>query len=128
MVGYVVIKKSQTSGKGNSVPIEEFLEIPLRVMDWDSCTKEGKQRGALVLNPKGTSLCMFDGEDVSAAFVCDEVSGILCESGLNMFEQMAYISKASLRKGGYGPIVKAMVVASSLHKGEFNDRVLWAKQ
>jgi hypothetical protein len=42
--------------------------------------------------------------------------------------QAVYTMKVNERKGGYAPILREMVIAASLHRGEFCDSVLWAKQ
>ena len=47
---------------------------------------------------------------------------------LDMFNEMMYVTKAQQRKGGYNEIVRNMVIAASLMKGNFHDSFLWALQ
>lgn len=119
IVGFAHIKMAATSCKGALNP-NEFLGQTCAVMEF------GEDDCVLVLNPKSTALAMFDKEDVSASFECGYIDGIVTPPGLNMIEQMMYVTKAQTRKGGYNYIVREMVIAASLHKNQFNDAFIWA--
>jgi hypothetical protein len=82
----------------------------------------------LVLNPEGTALASFDKEDVQRSFKCGYSGGIVTPPDLDMLNQMLYVTKAQQRKGGYNNLVRNMVIAASLSKGEFSDSFLWQKQ
>lgn len=85
--------------------------------------------GALVLNPEGTALAMFDKKDIYRKFECSGiVSNIVCPPNVNEFEKMIYVTKCLGRKGGYNELVRNMVIEASLMKGEFTDSFLWALQ
>jgi hypothetical protein len=71
---------------------------------------------------------MFDLKDTSTFFECHEEGGIICPPKMEMVERIFYMSKVMNRKGGHNPIVRSLVIGHSLHKGEFCDSVLWAKQ
>ena len=49
----------------------------------------------------------------------------LQQMGSGIWEE---VSKRMFRKGGYNDIVKKMVIAASLNRGEFNDVFLFQKQ
>ena len=121
IVGFVHIKKDATTCKGAEFPAE-FYGQNCAVMEFgfDDCV--------LVLNPQGTALAMFDKEDVRSSFKCGYSNGVVTPPGLNMMEQMMYVAKAQTRKGGYNNIVREMVIASSLHKNQFNDGFIWQMQ
>lgn len=125
--GYCIIKTDATTGKGTKP--ESFLGKTVRVVEF------GKHDGCvLVVNNEATAMCMFDKEDIARSFntihsfKCGQVGDVVTPPGLNPIEQMMYASKAMARKGGYNHIVRQMVIASSLHRGEFCDSILWAKQ
>lgn len=126
LVGYCVIKKDATTGNG--MEPESFLGKTVRVMEF------ARDGGVLVVNNAATAMCMFDKEDIARSFStihsfkCGQVGDVVTPPGLNALEQMMYAAKAMARKGGYNHIVREMVIASSLHRGEFCDSVLWAKQ
>ena len=84
--------------------------------------------GAMLINMQGTAIGMFDKCDIERQFKCENVGDILCEPGLSNTDKMLYVLKVQTRKGGYASVLKHMVIASSLQKGEFYDYVLWAKQ
>lgn len=121
IVGFAHIKKEAPSCKGAENP-SEFLGQTCAVMEFgvDDCV--------LVLNPKSTALAMIDKEDVVASFKCGYIDGVVTPPDLNMIEQMMYVTKAKMRKGGYNHIVREMVIAASLHKKQFNDGFIWALQ
>jgi hypothetical protein len=121
IVGYVQIKKDAIICKGAENP-KEFIGEVCAVMEfgYDGCV--------MVFNPKFTALAMFDKEDIQSSFKCGYSNGVVTPPGLNMIEQMMYVSRAQTRKGGYNNILKQMVIAASLHKNQFNDGFLWQKQ
>lgn len=121
IVGFVDIKRDATTCKGAEKP-DEFIGKTCPVMEFDS---EG---GALVLNPKGTALAMFDKQDIYRSFKCGYTSGVVTPPDLDMMEQIMYVAKAQSRKGGYNNLLSNMVIQASLMKGEFHDSMLWAKQ
>lgn len=121
IVGFVDIKRDATTCKGAENP-DEFIGKTCPVMEFDS---EG---GALVLNPKGTALAMFDKQDIYRSFKCGYTNGVVTPPNLDMMEQMMYVAKAQSRKGGYNALLSNMVIQTSLMKGEFHDSMLWAKQ
>lgn len=121
IVGFAVIKKDATTCKGANNPNEFMGEIC-------SVIEFGHDGDVLVLNPKGTALAMFEKCDVTTSFKCGYSSGVVTPPDLEVFHQMAYVVKATTRKGGYNKLVRNMVIAASLHKGEFNDNLLWSKQ
>ncbi len=71
---------------------------------------------------------MFEKSDISTYFRCQVVGDIVCPPDLNHIEQMIYSAKVMNRKGGYGPLLKRMVIAASLMKGKFDDSILFAGQ
>lgn len=121
IVGFVDIKKDATTCKGAKNP-DEFIGKTCRVMEFD------RDGGALVLNPQGTALAMFDKQDIYRRFKCGYANGVVTPPDLDMMEQMMYVTKAQTRKGGYNNILCQMVIQASLMKGEFHDYLLWTKQ
>lgn len=119
--GFAEINKNATTCRGAQTP-EDFIGKILRVTDF------AEDGGVLVFNPQGTALAMFDKIDVYRSFKCDYINGIIIPPNLDYFNQMAYVAKATTRKGGYNDILSRMVMAASLAKGEFYDHFLWAKQ
>lgn len=121
IVGFVDIKKDATTCIGAKNP-DEFIGKTCPVMEFDS------DGGALVLNPQGNALAMFDKQDIYRSFKCGYANGVVTPPDLDMMEQMMYVTKAKSRKGGYNNIICQMVIQASLMKGEFHDYLLWAKQ
>jgi hypothetical protein len=121
IVGFVHINKNATTCSGALNP-NEFIGQTCAVMEFgvDDCV--------LVLNPEGTALASFDKEDVQRSFKCGYSGGIVTPPDLDMLNQMLYVTKAQQRKGGYNNLVRNMVIAASLSKGEFSDSFLWQKQ
>ena len=104
------------------MPLSEFEGKIVRILDIND------RNDVLVINAKATGIASFDACDVNKFFKCSECGQVITEPNLNELEKMAYMSKVMTRKGGYNEIVKCLVVAASLHRGEFCDSVLWAKQ
>lgn len=121
--GFCTINPNATTGKG-ILPefMDKFLGQICKVMEFDS---EG---GVLVLAVDGSALGMFDKEDVLNSFECDMQGDVILPPNLNTFEQMAYYTKLTMRLGGYGPMVRSMVIVGSLHKGVYTDGFLFQKQ
>ncbi len=123
VTGYAFIKKDAKTAKGvDPKKLPDFLGQTVRVMEF------ADDGGALVISPKGDCLAMFEKEDIKTKFKCTVQGEIICPPDIDPFEQIIYSAKAMSRKGGYGPIIKQMVIAASLHKGTFNDNFLWQKQ
>jgi hypothetical protein len=80
-----------------------------------------------VLVLRDAEMGMFDLKDVRSYFKCRKQEFYLFPEGLNIIEQMAYMTHVQSRNGGYNEMCMKMVIASSLHKGEFTDTVLWTK-
>ena len=121
IVGFAHINKNATTCKGAKNP-NEFIGQTCAVMEFgvDDCV--------LVLNPQSTALAMFDKEDVYRSFKCGFSNGIVTPPDLDMLNQMMYVTKAQMRKGGYNSLVCNMVIEASLMKGQFSDSFLWAMQ
>lgn len=124
VVGFVKIKSDATThmGVGNA---QDFIGDNCRVIEF------GHDGGVLVLNRKATAIATFDKEDILSQFECGFVYGpqnVVTPPGLDMIQQMAYVTTVMSRKGGYNNLLCQMVIEASLHKGEFNDHLLWAKQ
>jgi len=121
IVGFAHINKNATTCKGAINP-NEFIGQTCAVMEFgvDDCV--------LILNPQGTALASFDKEDVYMSFKCGFSNGIVTPPDLDMLNQMMYVTKAQMRKGGYDSLVCNMVIAASLIKGQFSDSFLWAMQ
>ena len=120
-VGYVVI--SAKAEIVSAAPDKDFQGQTLRVMEFAT------DGGAMVVNNDGNALAVIEPADIKASFKCAVVNNlVICDPNLNLVEQMVYYAKATSRKGGYNHMVKAMVIAASLHRKEFCDSVLWQKQ
>lgn len=120
VVGYCNIKKDAKTGNGAS--LEKFIGKTVRVMEFAS------DGGVLVVSNDAQGLAMFDKEDVTHKFECQEQGEYITPPGLDMIAQLVYITKVQTRKGGWAPILKQMIILHSLHKGQFTDTVLWQKQ
>lgn len=80
-----------------------------------------------VLLLQGSEMGMFDAEDVHSSFKCIRKGHVLIPHNLNEFDQMIYFAHVMGRNGGSNETTMKMVIAASLHYGEFNDNILWAK-
>lgn len=138
--GYAIIKKgadlkyamdSQTGNIFDDRSEEEiqkdleeiWIGKPIRCLEINHSSKS-----ILALSQDATKMAMFDMSDASTFFECIEEGGILCPPNMGTLERIPYMSKVINRVGGYNPIVRSLVIGSSLHKGEFTDDVLWQKQ
>lgn len=121
IVGFAHINKNATTCSGALNP-DEFKGQTCAVMEFgvDDCV--------LVLNPQSTALATFDKEDVQRSFKCGFFGEVVTPPNLELIEQMNYIASVKNRKGGYSNLLRAMVIAASLSKGEFYDGFLWEKQ
>lgn len=120
--GYAIIKPNPTTGV-SPISIDCFSGQTVRVIDFavEDC-------GVWCVDNEGTGLASFDMEDVSRYFKCEEYSEVIVPPGLSFIEKAAYHIKVINRKGGFNPMIKQMVIMASLHSGEFNDSLLWARQ
>ena len=125
-VGYAFIKKQTTTVNTGckDIDLKKFQGQTVRVTEF---TEEGD---VMVMSSDAQTLATFDKCDVERSFKCCVSGEVLCPPSMkdNMLEQMAYVAKVTTRKGGYNHILKNMVIAASLHRREFCDSVLWAKQ
>ena len=120
VVGYCAIKKDATTGVGDKM--ETFLGQTCRVMEFAS------DGGVMVMNREATAIATFDKQDLHSKFECSVENDVVCPPNLEFVEKMMYVSKVMTRKGGYHPLLKQMVIEASLHKGRFNDNLLWQMQ
>lgn len=119
--GYALIK---IDAEGTSpVPMDSFQGKICRIIDIAV-----DESSFLIIDPKATGICDIAKTHVKAFFRCSQIGDILTPPGMDISEQMLYASKVMSRKGGYSPILKHLVIGSSLHRREFSDNVLWAKQ
>lgn len=121
IVGFVHINKEATTCHGADNP-KEFIGQTCAVMEFAS------DGGALVLNPQGSALAMFDKEDIQRSFKCGVTNNVITPPNLGVIAQSAYATKAMMRKGGYDNLVMNMVIQASLSRGEFCDSFLWQNQ
>lgn len=127
VVGYAIISKTASTGT-SAISLDEFRGQTVRVFEF------AEDGGVLVLNAKATGLAMFDKEDVRASFKCclfpSPMGDVVCPPELkdNFIKKVEYATRVNMRKGGYNNLLKEMIVHASLHKGKFNDHLLWAKQ
>lgn len=119
-VGYAIINKNAKSGAARN--LHKFLGERVRVMEF------AKDGGVLVISSDAGELAMFDKEDVVRKFECIIDGDIVCPPGLDFIGRMGYKTKCMTRKGGYNRLVREMVIAASLHRGEFSDSILWQRQ
>jgi hypothetical protein len=119
-VGYCIIKDG---AQGTSaVPLSNFYGDRVRVLEF---AQEG---GVLVINNDATGIAMFDSDVILRKFECTTMGEYIMPPGLNEIQKMEYMTRLMVRKGGWSPILKEMVIQASLFKGKFIDSMLWAKQ
>ena len=127
VVGYAIISKTASTGT-SAISIDEFRGETVRVFEF------APDGGVLVINAKATGLAMFDKEDVKAKFECSlfpsPYGDVICppEMKNDFLKKAMYATRVTSRKGGYNNLLKQMIIHASLHKGKFNDHLLWAKQ
>ncbi len=120
VVGYCTINKNATTGKGTN--LQSFTGKDCRVMEFDT------DGGVLVINSEATEMAMFDKQDVYRKFNCKVCGDVICPPELSLIEQMMYVSKVTMRKGGYNTLLKHMVIEVSLMKGKVTDDFLFQKE
>lgn len=120
VVGYV--STSDTTTVVSAAPNSDFQNKVLRVMEF------GVDESPLVINNQSTALAIIENKDVVSKFKCSEFMGIVCPPELDILGKMSYVTRVMSRKGGYAPILKDMVIAASIHKGKFDDSILWLNQ
>lgn len=120
IIGYIIASK--TAKITSVAPDSDFQGQILRVLEFgvDNC--------ALVINNKATALATIEPEDIISSFKCSTQGDVICPPNLSLIDKMMYVQKATSRKGGYNYILRQMITAISLHKGEFDDSLLWSKQ
>lgn len=103
----------------------DWLNKSVRVMEFNDQSKS-----VLMIDNTATKMGMVDYSDIKTMFKCREVNGILVPhfEGIYSMFHSEEVFKRMFRKGGYNEIVKKMVIAASLHRGEFNDDFLFQKQ
>jgi hypothetical protein len=122
IVGYAFIKIDATTGIHKDEQTRKtFIGQTVRVLEF------AQDGGAMVVNSQSTAIDVFDKDDISAKFECVEYANVICRPNINLMEQLIYYNKVISRKGGYNYIVKNMVIAASLHKGELTDGFLFNK-
>lgn len=107
--------------KGYEAICQRSVGTPLRILD-----VAVDNSGFLALDPQ--AVCLLDirsMDSVSAHFLCGQYGDYLVPPGLDIQGRMAYALRCMTRKGGYNDILRRMVIAASLHSGEFDDRFLW---
>jgi hypothetical protein len=120
VTGYCTISKNATTGRGEN--LQSFIGKDCRVFEFST------DGGVLVVNSEATGVAMFDKEDVVRKFECRVVGDVLCPPQLNVVEQMVYVAKVTMRKGGYNNLLKNMVIQASLAKGKLSDDFLFQKE
>ena len=119
LVGFAFIKKDAASGV-SAVDIEKFRGEIVRVIEFAS------DGGVLCVDRESTGIAMFDACDVKSSFECKQIGDYILPVGLNLLEEIAYMTKVTKRKGGYNRLLRHLVIACSLHSGKFNDSVLFS--
>lgn len=99
-------------------------ESPMRIMDIGV-----DNSGFLCLEP--LARCLVDVrsmDSVRSHFFCESHGDVLLPPGLDMIHKMTEFAKRMTRKGGYGDIVRKMVIFNSLRVGKFDDEFLFSKE
>lgn len=131
--GYCLLKSTEHCAIGyneKSDPVgyreirKSLIGSPLRIVDIAV-----DNSGFLVLEPNGRALVdVRSMDDVDRHFLCDDFGGVLLPCGLSTKEKMIQSMRRMNRKGGYNHMLRMMVIAASLQKGDFNDDFLFTKQ
>ena len=114
--------KPEADGKTAMPAPKGWAGKPIRVLEFDAWG------GVLALDTTATAMGMFDKKDIIKSFECGHMDGIITPPKMNTLQQMAYMARVLSRKGGYDPILKHLVIGSSLHSNKFNDHILWYNQ
>ena len=120
--GFCILKNFATV-RGYRGNLAELLNTPLVIMD-----VAVDKSGFLILNKQHTAMADVQMSDVDRYFLCEIVCGVVLPPNLTQEQKAAGVAKRISRKGGYNHIVKNMVIAASLTKGEFNDDFLFELQ
>lgn len=119
IVGYAQLS-AYARGNGVREPHQEqFKRAIVPVLEF------AENGDVLVLAPNGSCIGDFYKADVRSSFRCHMQGEVLCPPDLDMLGRMSYMAMCLQRKGGYGPIVRQMVIAASLSRGKFTDGFLW---
>lgn len=121
VVGYCMIKSGSTTGI-SAGKISNFEGKPIRVLEF------AFDGGVMVVNPEGDAIGTFDKCDITHSFKCEIYSQVVCPPDLPTTDKVIYVAKRLNRKGGYGELIKQMVVRLSLMKGKVEDDFLFQKQ
>ena len=117
--GFVILKSNADCKHAVGDPKEWTSGIKLAL--------EINNRTNSVLLVQGAQMGMFDFKDVDRKFECIRQGDVLMPLGLNEMEKMMYFGLVMGRNGGNNNMTMRMVMAASLHRGEFCDSVLWQK-
>lgn len=123
VVGYCCLKSTNTVMGYAGNPEELLKSRWLRIID---VAVDGN--GFMVVNTEGTAVAIVEKEDVSRYFFCQVFGDVILPPDLKPDQILAEYIRRITRRGGYGQIIKCMVIAASLHSGQFDDRFLFEKQ
>jgi hypothetical protein len=121
--GFCILKSVESLiTPGN--PEDYRKAIFVRIMDISNGKDaNGEPDGFLVIAPDGKSIGQIDRKDVSHWCRCCEFDGIIIPPELenDFLGATQFIANRRMRKGGYGTIVRNMVIMSCLHSGKFSE-------
>lgn len=122
VVGYCQLKKNAVPCM-SAVPAERFLNDRVRVLEFSKV-----DGSVLVVDRGATGLASFNKEDIEYSFECSLVGDVILPPGLTEIEKIVGAGYRTMRKGGYPPVVREMVIMNSLRKGKFDDDFLFQKE
>lgn len=117
VVGYCQIKPDATGQ--TAIDISAFRGKPCRAFEINHQSKS-----ALVIDPAGTGLGMFDFDQIHSMFECQSYNGLLIPPGLDIIDAMLYCEKVFSQPQNLQrdmDFIRKMVVVQSLMKGKFID-------
>lgn len=122
--GVFIGHSKEADPKGYAEIEKDLVEAPyLRIVDI------GCDGSLLVLDPKGRCLCdVRDKNSIRSQFECSNFNGVILPPRLSFTEQLTESARRMTRAGGYGDLVRKMVIMTSLHYGKFTDDFLFACQ